>query len=178
MAQHDLAPNLSGWKVVLFIIFPVAAVVGIGFIALAPSITAKRSGHLYVGIRFDIESTVRFMHYNSGNPEVTVAIYPEPMGYSRESPPPVMPDPLLSFTPARRGKNIFDTSAIPDGPYVILLTSPAFYPLEIEMDKVDGEFIPDPTFTPPEGNRVMTQFIGALIKEVPVELRRIARQGI
>ncbi|MGB0373228.1 MAG: hypothetical protein ACPGN3_18005 [Opitutales bacterium] len=175
MADHDLAPNLPGWKVVLFIIFPVAGLVGLGFVKLAPGITAKRSGHLYVGIRFDVESTVRFMHYNSGNPEVTVAIFPEPEGYTRDNPPAQMPEPLLSFTPARRGKNIFDTSELPDGPYVILLTTPFFYPLEIEMDKVDGEFIPDPTFTAPEGNKVMEQFIGAYLREVPPELRKIAR---
>ena len=175
MADNDLAPALSGWKVVVFIILPVAAIVGFGFVALAPEITAKRPGHLYVGIRFDAESTVRFMHYNSGNPEVTVAIYPEPEGYTRENPPEVMPEPLLSFTPARRGKNIFDTSALPDGRYIILFTTPAFYPLEIEMDKVDGEFVPDPSFDAPEGNKVMAQFIGAYIREVPPEIQKQLR---
>ena len=171
MSKHDLAPTLSGWKVVLFIILPVAAIVGFGFVALAPEITSKRPGHLYVGIRFDVESTVRFMHYNSGNPEVTVAIYSEPAGYSRENPPEVMPEPLLSFTPARRGKNIFDVRELPDGPYVILLSTPAFYPLEVEMDKVNGELIPDPTFEAPEGTKVMKQFIGAFIREIPLDNR-------
>ena len=82
-----------------------------------------------------------------------------------------MPEPLLSFSPARRGKNIFDVSELPDGPYVILFTTPAFYPLEIEMDKVDGELVPDPTFDAPDGTKVMTQFIGAFIREIPPESR-------
>lgn len=176
MSQNDLAPPLAGWKVVLFIIFPVAAAVGIGFIALAPELTAKKPGHLYVGIRFDVESTVRFMTYNSGNPIVTVSIYPEPEGYSREVPPEKMPEPLLSFSPARRGKNIFDTRELPDGSYIIVFTTPAFYPMAIEMDKVDGELVPDPTFTPPEETKVMDQFIGAYIREIPVEEQLAAQR--
>ena len=176
MSGNDLAPPLAGWKVVLFIIFPVAAAVGIGFVTLAPEITAKKPGHLYVGVRFDAESTVRFMTYNSGNPIVTVSIYPEPEGYTRDNPPEVMPEPLMSFSPARRGKNIFDTRELPDGPYVILLSASAFYPLEIEMDKIDGELIPDTSFTPPEDSKVMDQFIGAYFREIPLDEQLAAQR--
>lgn len=145
---------MSGTYIILFILFPAALVVGLGFIWLAPIITEKQPGHLYLGIRFDDESTLQFVDRDGANPLTRLDFFPQTGSAQADT------EPLLSFDGLRRGKNIVGISDLPDGHYRLQFTSPGYRPLWVPMEKRDGEFRPVGAVRTPEGALVMEQFVG------------------
>ena len=158
MSQSPQSTGTPGWKVVLFVFLPLTAIVGSAFIFLAPIITAKEPGKLYVGIRFNNEATIRFMTFNEGNPLVRVSLFPIEA--------PIEAEPIASFFPARRGKNVFDVSALTDGQYRGLFECNGYHPITVALLLENGSFIPDPVLSSPEHVLIMDKFIGVFMQEI------------
>lgn len=148
---------MKGSHVVLFILLPPAVLVGIGFILLAPVLTAKKEGHLYIGLRFEDEASVQFIDRNVANPLTRLDLF---TGLK----PPGDTTPAASFEALRKGKNIVETAGLPDGFYQLVFTSPGYRPVVLGAELRNGEFIDSPDAMVPGNVRLMDQFVGVVMQ--------------
>lgn len=153
------AREMKGRHVVLYLLLPPALIVGLGFVLLAPAITAKKPGHLYIGLRFADEASVEFIDKNVANPLTRLDIY---AGFQ----PPGDTVPVASFPDLRRGKNIVDTRNFEDGLYQLVFTSPGYEPVILVAEVMEGEFVKTSMAIVPENGKVMDQFIGIVFDEL------------
>ncbi len=151
------AREISGRKVVLCILLPPALIVGIGFVLLAPILTAKKEGHLYVGLRFEDEASVQFIDRNVANPMTRLDLF---AGLK----PPGETTSVASYEGLRKGKNIVETAALPNGFYQLVFTSPGYRPVVLGAELKDGEFIKSPAAMVPANVRLMDQFVGIVLE--------------
>lgn len=155
------APEMSGTHIVLFVLFPAALIVGMGFLLLTPVVTAKKPGHLYVGMRFSDEATLQFVDRNAANPLTLLEVSPAKAGTAV---------PAATFEGLRRGKNIIDLSALEDGLYFLRFSTPGYQPAEVQMARIDGDFRKDDQTRAPGHALVMDQFVGLEMQALPLKL--------
>ncbi len=122
---------------------------------LSPIVTAKKPGHLYIGLRFSDERSVQFIDKNITNPLVTFEVFSGETGTTGT--------PLHHYEELRRGKNIIDLSDLPDATYLLHFQSEGYRNLTITMEKLDGEFRDTPAKVVPQGSKVMDQFVGVVM---------------
>ena len=157
-SQEKQSLEMSGTKVILFLMLPSALIVGLGFILLAPILTAKKPGHLYIGLRFDDEASIQFIDKNLTDPRTQMDLYAGP-GLPGER------TPLKTYTGLRRGKNIIPTHDLEDGLYHLVFTSPGYEPVALVAEVVDGEFRKTPLAILPINGKLMDQFIGVILED-------------
>jgi hypothetical protein len=151
------APEMKGSHIILFVFLPTALVVGLGFILLAPILTAKKPGHLYVGLRFDDEASIEFIDKNVANPLTRLEIYPPFPGPDTQ--------PVAEFPGLRRGKNILETRALEPGLYQLVFSSPGYQSVSLIAEVMDGEFVDSPKAIVPENCKLMHQFVGVVLED-------------
>lgn len=159
---------MSGTKVILFLMLPSALIVGLGFIILAPILTAKKPGHLYIGLRFDDEASIQFIDKNLTDPLTQIDFYAGP-GLPGER------VPVKTYSGLRRGKNIIPTDDLEDGLYHLVLTSPGYEPVALVAELVEGEFRKTPQAIVPMNGKLMDQFIGIVLEDAT--LPQVPRSG-
>lgn len=151
----ERVPVIPGTRLILLVLIPLTVLGGLGFMLLGPVVTAKHPGSLHVGIRFNDEMSVQFIDKNVANPLTRLEILPAGEAGA----------PLRTLENLRRGKNVLELSTLPDGLYRLRFTSPGYAPLEVVMEKTDGEFRDTPKKEVPEGSRVLDQFVGVELQD-------------
>lgn len=146
------APQLAGWKVVLGILLPLL-LVGTGlFMVMQPRITAKKPGHLHVGVRFADEGTVAFLGRNGAQPMTRVRI---------ERIAGVTPKPVDMREGLRRGRNILTLEELDAGVYQFTFSSDGYLSETFRFEKTGDTWLPLPgQVEPGDGDQLMEQFIG------------------
>lgn len=157
-AQQKTTREISGTKVILFYMLPPALIVGLGFVLLAPIITAKKPGHLYVGLRFDDEASVEFIDKNVADPRTQLDLYSGPALPGERTPDQTYPG-------LRHGKNIISTENLEDGLYYLVFSSPGYRPVILLAEVVEGEFTKTPRAILPPNCRLMDQFVGVVMED-------------
>lgn len=150
---------MKGWKFLLFVFFPLMALVAGLFLVLTPSLTRKKPGHLYVGVRFEDEASVAFIDRNGAQPLTHLDLAPaqaSPAGSGARA-----------FPGLRRGKNRLDLSGLPEGLYRLDFSSPGYLPISLLLEKSAGEFQPTPAASAPREVLLLPQFIGLRFQPAP-----------